>query len=53
MGMHMVVTMIDQKIDQPYAGKVVILCVQYLYFVAKVDLALEKIEEQKYESDVK
>ena len=23
--MHMVVTMIDQKIDQPYAGKVVIL----------------------------
>jgi len=25
MGMHMVVTMIDQKIDQPYAGKVVIL----------------------------
>ena len=51
MGMHMVVTMIDQKIDQPYAGKVVILRV--CYFVAKVDLALEKIEEQKYESDVK
>jgi len=50
--MHMVVTMIDQKIDQPYAGKVVILRVQ-MYFVAKVDLALEKIEEQKYESDVK
>ena len=25
MGMHMVVTMIDQKIDQPYAGKLVIL----------------------------
>jgi len=47
MGMHMVVTMIDQKIDQPYAEKV------QSTLVAKVDLALEKIEEQKYESDVK
>ena len=30
MGMHMVVTMIDQKIDQPYAGKVHVVILREL-----------------------
>ena len=47
MGMHMVVTMIDQLCRKGSN----FTCT--LMYVAKVDLALEKIEEQKYESDVK